>query len=110
MSDFTSFFYSLDGSNSIGFSAAKTENINDGDISYIDYYLTVDSDSDPITSSGDTTYFADGSIIIGDLFLSQPIQVSTSQIPEGNNVLALSILGFFALFQKTLKSSPKTLK
>jgi hypothetical protein len=108
LSDFTDFLYSLDGSDFISFNAAKTETINDGIISSIDYYITVDSDSDTITSAGETTYFENGDVIIGDLFTSKPIRVRTSQIPEGNNVLALSLLGFFALFQKTLKSSSKS--
>lgn len=110
MSDFTDFYYSLDSSNFITFSAAKTENINDGNILYIDAQLFVDSESDPITFGGDTIYFEDGSILVGDIFSSQPVQVSTSQIPEGNNVFALSLLGFFALFQKTLKFSSRSQK
>lgn len=98
--DFTSFFYALDGSDSIAFTAEKTEDINDGIITTIDYYLSVNSESDLITLGGDTTYFTDGSIIIGDIFANQPVQVSRSQIPEGSNILALSLLGIFALYQK----------
>lgn len=103
LENFNSFFYALDGSNSINFNAAKTENINDEIIDYIDYYLAVNSESDPMTIGGNTTYFTDGSIAIGDIFTTQPVKVSTSQIPEGNNIIALIILGIFALYQKQRK-------
>ncbi|WP_206816745.1 hypothetical protein [Chroococcus sp. FPU101] len=104
--DFTFFSYALDGSNSIAFSAEKTEVINDGTISTIDYYLSVDSESDPITFGGSTTFFVDPNTppIIGDIFANQPVRVSTS-IPEGSNIIALSLLGILALYQKKAKSN-----
>jgi hypothetical protein len=99
--DFTFFSYALDGSNAIAFNAEKTEIINDGTTLYTESYLSVDSESDPITFGGSTTYLANGGIIIGDIFpTNQPIIVSTSQIPEGSNILALSLLGILALYQK----------
>ena len=104
LENFTSFFYALDGNQTISFIAEKTEDINDGTILYIDYFLSVDSESDPITFGSDTTYLTDGSIIIGDIFSTQPVQVSTAQVPEGNNIIALSVLGFLALLQKQRKT------
>lgn len=102
--NFTSFFYALNSSDSISFSGAKTEDINDGIISYIKYDIFVDSDADPttwfITFGSETTYFTDGQILVGDTFSNQPVRVSPSAIPEGSNILALSLLGILALYQK----------
>jgi len=104
LSDLSSFFYSI-SSNSIEFSAAKVEDINDGNILHIDRNLYSNNISEPFLLASETIYFVNGEVLIGDLFSSQPIQVSSSQIPEGNSGIALGVLGIYFLLDKRLKSS-----